>query len=55
MKKICQECGSEYDTRIRVPSRNRGADTQSMYCSESCARRAQNRRAYEKEKKKGEK
>jgi len=51
MKRICQNCHKEFDTADRVSSTAiDGSEVQVKYCSEKCARQAENRRAYQKRK-----
>lgn len=49
--KICVECGKEFDQADRLSATSLVANEDRVkYCSEKCARRAENRRAYQRRK-----
>jgi len=51
MKMKCEQCGQEFDPANRAgPGTKDGALVQMRYCSRACARKAQNRRAYDRRK-----
>jgi len=48
----CPVCGRNFDPADRVqPGAQAGAEVQVKYCSETCARKAENRRYYAAHKK----
>lgn len=47
MSLICPTCGRAFDTADRVqPTALAGSEAQVKYCSETCARTAENKRHY---------
>jgi hypothetical protein len=51
MKKACPECGNAFDPADRaLAGAQAGAVAQIKYCSEICARKAENRRYYQTNK-----
>jgi len=50
--KTCKNCGSPYDPAARAAPRATWYDLERMeYCTESCARSAENRRYYQSRRK----
>lgn len=48
----CANCNKQFDPANRVaPSANEGALAQVRYCTERCARQAENKRYYSKRRK----
>lgn len=54
----CPECGRDFDQLDRIKEKGyreageEGSAAQVKYCSEKCARKAENRRAYQKNREK---